>query len=397
MIINRWQDNFADYKKLINHNVHEIIYITNAEGAKYIQNYEVKCTEHLVVDSLSDKKILCAIFQDLLNKYQCIDRVVAMSEMDIAIAGYLRSKYKISGMSEQTALNFTDKVCMKNALSGKGILFPKYTSNINKIDELTFPIILKPRNGASSEGVVKLSDYSEYYDYCQENILENYEAEEYIDGSIYHVDGFCFQGKLGFAKASEYINTPYDYIRGKTIGSIFCADNVFSDRVFSFTEVVLSALGLQDSVFHLEFIEHGDEFYFLEVGARQGGGEIVPMYKKLYNMDLIKLSFNLQIGVEKVPLFEKKDERVAAFLLFPEPSQLPDKVKEITMFNLESQVYQISPKIGENMEEGGGYYFNSGRFLFYGDSKQVIKDVNYVMSNFRITMSREKNNEIDDN
>lgn len=131
-------------------------------------------------------------------------------------------------------------------------------------------------------------------------------------------------------------------------------------------------------------------FIFLEVGARQGGGEIVPMYKKLYNMDLIKLSFNLQIGVEKVPLFEKKDERVAAFLLFPEPSQLPDKVKEITMFNLESQVYQISPKIGENMEGGGGYYFNSGRFLFYGDSEQVIKDVNYVMSNFRITMSREK-------
>ena len=43
----------------------------------------------------------------------------------------------------------------------------------------------------------------------------------------------------------------------------------------------------ETGVFHLEFILHDNEPVFLEVGARQGGGEIVPMLKQIYGVDLV--------------------------------------------------------------------------------------------------------------
>ena len=82
-------------------------------------------------------------------------------------------------------------------------------------------------------------------------------------------------------KISRYINTCYEYEKFKTpLGSLLIKNPLLYEKIYKMTLKVLSTLGMETGVFHLEFILHDNEPVFLEVGARQGGGEIVPMLKQ---------------------------------------------------------------------------------------------------------------------
>ncbi len=41
IIINRWQDDFADYQGVVDHKLNDVVYITNNSGSKYLDSVVV--------------------------------------------------------------------------------------------------------------------------------------------------------------------------------------------------------------------------------------------------------------------------------------------------------------------------------------------------------------------
>ena len=387
IIINRWQDDFADYQGVVDHKLNDVVYITNNSGSKYLDSVVVPY-EHYVVDKLEDINKLMEIVAKIVREKGKVDRLLALSEFDIRNAGVLRSKCNIPGMNEQTAKNFTDKISMKEALKNSSIRYPKYTKDPNDIitGKLKFPIVQKPREGAASEGVHIIDDLASFRKLLDRNPA-GYDYEEFVSGNIYHVDGIKHDTELQFMKISRYINTCYEYEKFKTpLGSLLIKNSLLYEKIYKMTLKVLSTLGMETGVFHLEFILHDNEPVFLEVGARQGGGEIVPMLKQIYGVDLVLALIKSQMLEDISMLTGQENGNYGGFLLFPEPVRTPVKVKNKTIFGgkLKTLVYEITPSIGQVLDGNGGYYFNAGRFLFVGPSEGVKEDLDYVLKNYEV-------------
>lgn len=396
IIINRWSDDFADYINLIDHNLNKIIYVTNENGAKYIKDRKNIPHALYILDDLDDYLSLNNAVAEIMDEYSQIDHLIAMSEYDIKNAGKIRDVFNISGMTEITALNFTNKIIMKNALVESSIKMPAFLDDISKLDIFIkkhgFPFILKPRIGAASHGVYRINnndDLTSFFKNVTE--IEGYECEEFIDSPIIHIDGVVQNNEIIFVKGSKYIGTCLDYSAGKPLGSIIIDSKYEQNRIAVFTKEVINSLQLRSGVFHLEAFYTEDDLIFLEVGARQGGGEIVPLFKELYGVDLINCLFQTQ--VENEIIFSIiHNTSIGGFLLIPEPKNTPCIVNQVTSMrgHVNTLKKEILPQIDSILDGSGDYYFNSGRFLFIGGFEEINSDINYIIDNFKIKTTKLK-------
>lgn len=388
IIINRWEDKFADYEKMIDHSENTVIYLTNNSGEKYLKNITSDHIHYLLSD-LNDVDALVEILTMIKRKLGQIDRIIALSEYDIKTAGILRSQFNIRGMNEKVSRNFTNKFEMKHALQNTDLLFPKNTKDVKDIRSklLEFPLVIKPCEGAASENVCIVKDQSSFEDiYSRLEDPSLYEFEEYVAGPIYHVDGLKNKNVMQFMCISRYINTCYEYeVSRKPLGSVLINDRDLYKRVEKMVLAALNALGMSIGVFHLEFILKNNDLVFLEVGARQGGGEIVPLIKKVFSIDLVECLLRCQMLECVDDVKEKRNFSSGGFLLFPEPLKEPVKVKKVVNFSyLETLNYAIVPKVGQILDGNGGYYFNAGRFMFSGDKASVKQEMQVVLENYEV-------------
>ncbi len=81
IIINRWQDDFADYQGVVDHKLNDVVYITNNSGSKYLDSVVVPY-EHYVVDKLEDINKLMEIVAKIVREKGKVDRLLALSEFD---------------------------------------------------------------------------------------------------------------------------------------------------------------------------------------------------------------------------------------------------------------------------------------------------------------------------
>jgi len=390
IIINRWKDDYADYVKLVDHFNNNIIYICDEDGSDYIKTRSDVPHTLYELERLDDVSVLISKVEEVVERYERVDCIVAMSEMDMVMSGILRTHFSIPGMSQSVAEAFTNKVLMKERLEQSGVRFPQFISSLDTLESLInrvdFPIVMKPHYGAGSVGVAIIKTRNELTRFLNTtDKLTNYEAEEYIDKPIVHLDGVVSDSKISFIKCFKYFGTCFEYTLGEPLGSILIDSNEDQTVLAEFAADVIKALGMENGVFHLEaFYEDGSPI-FLEIGGRQGGGEVVPLMKHLFDVDLVECFFNSQIGVKNI-ITEKQSDLIAGFVLIPEPEHTPCTVTRVSsMENVtKTLAYEILPKVGSVLKGHGGYYFNSGRFLFKGNKIDVELDMRYVMQNFRI-------------
>lgn len=117
------------------------------------------------------------------------------------LAGQLRDEFNVPRLKSGTVIPFRDKVIMKDVLQSKGIHTPRYCSFDNKqtVDPSAYfqnlqqiiglPFILKPTSLPGGLGVVIIDSLSSFVEFCKENPVEaEYEAEEFITGTLFHCD-----------------------------------------------------------------------------------------------------------------------------------------------------------------------------------------------------------------
>lgn len=379
LIINRYSDDFADYARYVDHTRHRVSYVTIADHVPMIP----PGTGHVeVVEDVRDADSVVAAASRCHAAAGALQAVLAPSEFDLLTAALVREKLGVPGPDTEATLLFRDKLRMKAALSAAGVRVPRFRAVRSPEDVVAFaaehpgPVVAKPRGGAASVGCFIIAEGEDPRRVLADQDLSDYEAEEFVEGPIWHVDGLRHRGEDVFTLSSRYLDTCHGFSQGRWLGSAV-QEGPEAAAVSRFAARCLDILGLTDGPYHLEVIEHRDGPVFLEVGARVGGGEIPFVVRDVYAVDLFADWFRIALGEPPaVPPTEVGGtvREYAGFLMLPEPVGSTLLSRTPLLGKIPHLYAEDLPEPGHVFSGDGGYENILGRFRFRASSPQEVEE-----------------------
>jgi hypothetical protein len=133
----------------------------------------------------------------------------------------------------------------------------------------------------------------------------HYLLEQFIPGSVYHVDSVASEREVVFAEAHAYGAPPLDtsHLGGVFTTSTLARESAVSKALLEINRQVLLDLGFLRGVTHAEFLQARSDgkCYFLEVAARVGGAYISDVIDAATGINLWREWARLEVGAGKQP------------------------------------------------------------------------------------------------
>lgn len=244
---------------------------------------------------------------------QKIDRVVALDEFDMENVSGLREHLRLPGMGLTTVRYFRDKLAMRARAKGEGVLVPEFVHVLNYDELREFmarvpgPWLLKPRSQASGIGMKKIYAPEDLWPWLDRlgDQQSHFLLEQFIPGSVFHVDSVVSDREVKFAEAHAYGVPPLDVSHG---GGVFTTRTLprGAEEALQLKQInqrLMQVLGLLRGVTHAEFLKaHATgKIYFLEIAARVGGAYIADVIETATGINLWREWAKLEVGSGKVP------------------------------------------------------------------------------------------------
>lgn len=238
------------------------------------------------------------------------DRVIALSEFDLLRAARLREAWGLRGQTVQQALLFRDKLLMKNQLEAAGIRLAPYapvdnpTDLLLAADKLGYPLVLKPRFGAASQGIQVFANLAAVKSYLAHHNMNPGDipalllAEAFVSDAMFHIDGIISEGRTALCWPSEQTASCLEITRGSTqISTLLAPEDLRLRDLQAMTDGAIRALGIEDNaIFHAEIFDSGQSLVFNEVGCRVGGSKIREEIRLGFGVDLIEWYVRAHLG-----------------------------------------------------------------------------------------------------
>jgi hypothetical protein len=246
-----------------------------------------------------------------------VSHVVAVSEYDLELGATVRDRLGVKGYSTEYVRRFRDKVYSKSLVAAAGVRTPQWMpvrpgmSGRTIDSSWSYPIVLKPVSGAASSGVTVCRGAAELDDTLRGlDPALDWEAETFVADQVYYCDGYAEDGVIGYLSLSKYVGTCTAFNAGAPLGAVSIQHTREAAVLREGAARTLRALGLDNGVFHLEAFLDGDEFVFLEIGHRPGGGEILAITHQHGGVDLMSVAVRLSCGLP--PLYPGAEPRSPA-------------------------------------------------------------------------------------
>lgn len=241
-----------------------------------------------------------------------IDGVVAYASDPAApTAAFVAEQMGLPGNPYEAVLTLARKDLFRSFLKDNGFNVPFSQSFYDReqarswLMEIGVPAFIKPVDSSGSKGVTKLTDANDFdlafehaLTYSREKMVV---VEKQIMRSRYQVagDGFIVDGQLTFrCWADEHFDKLCNGLVpiGQTFPTSHPAE--WLEVAHSETQRLLTLLGMRTGALNFDFVftEEGD-FYFLELGPRNGGCLIPEVIRYATGVDLIKYTVDAAIGL----------------------------------------------------------------------------------------------------
>ncbi len=274
---------------------------------------------------------------------QPIDRIIGLDEFDVLTAAKAREHLQIEGISNSYALRFRDKLRMRNLAVEIGIPCPEFRGlfqpdEINEfLDCVPAPWIVKPRTEVSAFGIKKCDTKEQVWEVLNDLDARNtwrdhpsqYLIEEFIEGTVYHVDSVVADGKVSACGVSRYGTPP---MRVSHEGGVFTSYTVSyksseKKELEKLNKQLLKGFEYERGVSHAEFLQSaGDgKFYLLEVAARVGGAHIANVLEHACGFNLWREWAKLETATDAKPYkLPKTRKEYAGIALALAKQETPD-------------------------------------------------------------------------
>ena len=173
--------------------------------------------------------------------------------------------------------------------------------DFDKIEQLRYPMVIKPVDAYSSRGVRKVWNREELTQYFTEaaqiSRTGGVLVEEFVSGEEISVDVYVEGGvaKLLCVSNSEKITDDGRFIIFRGRYPVFVSDEVMG-KIQKVAQQIADAFGLVDSPMLIQMICDGKDVSVLEFCSRTGGNMKYLLIKRACGFDVIKAVIDLTLG-----------------------------------------------------------------------------------------------------
>lgn len=349
--------------------------------------------EVIVAEDITDKEELNSIIREILKKHY-IKAIYGTFEASVEMAGYLRDKFHIQGIGEEQAITVRNKYVMKQCVKNTDIRVAqvekiKSADDIKAfIQDIGYPIVIKPIDGAGTVNTYKISNDSQLEDFLKKEDIAvtikegTYIVEEFISGEEYHVDSVVVNGKVEFDSIGKYLYNCIDTINTTSaLGSIIfpsvCKDNVLLDRIREVNSKVVRCLNILNSICHMEvFVQEDGTIVFSEIAVRVGGGPLIgTCIRNSYGVDIYKGFLEVELGEYAQ---EKLDTKIySGFVAFPTKKGIITKISTLEEYKEYPGLLSIKlfNKVGDQVHAKDNTADRTGYIILQSDNYDELKSL----------------------
>lgn len=235
----------------------------------------------------------------VVEKYNIKGIATAQMENPLLLMAQIAEKYNFIFPSVEQIKRARNKFLMKQAFlkagvpcaNGKLFRAGEMISSEN-LDDLQFPLIIKPSDAFSSRGVLKVNNFDQII--SNENFTRTFSSdgsliiEEFIEGKEYSIESITYKGITNIIQYTEKIITDYPFT--VEMGHIQPAelDDIQKVEIDKIVKKAIDALELDNCATHTELMLTKTGPKIIEIGARLGG-DYISSYLTLHstgiNMD----------------------------------------------------------------------------------------------------------------
>ena len=231
------------------------------------------------------------------------ERLVAITESLLLPAARLRDELGIAGPTERQTLMFRDKVIMKEHLRANGVRVPDFApfdeGAARRLLRGHGRLVAKPRRGEGSAGVVFLDSDDDIRRFAADPAADpdEYEVEERVDGTVFHIDSVVRGGVALAATAGRSLDDTTAYLGLRAYRSVAVDAGPTLHRLLAFNHQVLACHPDFSGVTHHEvFLTDAGDVCFCEIAARPGGGGIIAGFLSRTGVNLDEMTIRSQLG-----------------------------------------------------------------------------------------------------
>lgn len=241
-----------------------------------------------------------------------ISGIISNSEVVMEVVAEVSSALGLIGNSKESIAVLNSKRAFRDFQQKNGIYAPKHRSIVNEDEleqsvlEFDFPIIVKPVKCSGTRGTTRFDENN--FDLIKAAVVEciNYsrdktcEIEEFVkmpslivlEGDVFIHRGKFFWGGLFFTRRSEKL---------PMVPMTYMSPYVDSDKHMNVIKKVLSdtflKLGIRHGQYNVEaYFDGNDNFFIIEINARQGGHGLPAYVKLATGVDMDKLLVTTAVG-----------------------------------------------------------------------------------------------------
>ena len=279
--------NYYNFCDRLKKNGVNVLGIGDTPESELNQKVKDSLTEYFKVPNLEDYNEVykaCAYFA---YKYGKIDMLESNNEYWLRQDAKLRLDFNIPGDKPNDVINYTSKSRMKEFYKKAGVPVARYKfvtnfeEDLKFIDEVGFPVIVKPDNGVGASRTYKINSREDLENFYKYNYNKDYVMEEFITGVITSLDGVVdSNSNIVFCDNEVFPPSILDIVTNNLECSYYVNKDVPND-IKEMGQRVLKAFNIKKRYFHLEFFrltkdKHGlgksGDLVALEVNMRPPGG-----------------------------------------------------------------------------------------------------------------------------
>ena len=271
------------------------------EGSKASLDDELKrwLTHYEEVGSVCDEDAVLRALRFVTSKAH-VDRLEATVEAHIMPIARVREAAGIPGTSVRTAFLCRDKPAMKQVLRDGGVPCAQSTAAQTAAEvhafaeQVGFPLILKPRDGAGASGATR-ADTTAELDAALAAFggARSIAVEEFIEGHEGFYDTLAIDGAIAHDFVTHYYPNVLEAMRTRWISPQFIATNRV-ETAEAYAELrtlgarVVRLLGIGTSATHMEWFFGPKGLKFSEIGCRPPGVRAWDLYNVGNDLDLYR-------------------------------------------------------------------------------------------------------------
>jgi len=260
-------------------------------------------TEYYKVDDMEDYSQLVKACGYFTHKYGKIDRIESNNEYWLETDARLRTDFNVEGLKLDEIKEMKPKSKMKKIFNEAGIdaargkVVHDIESARKLIEEVGYPVVVKPDKGVGAADTYKLNNDEELVDFFENKADVDYIMEEFIKGEINTFDGLTDQeGNLVFHSSMKYKGGIMETVNEGLDMFYYIPKNLPEDIV-EVGKKTVEAFDLKERFFHFEYFKLDDgRIVALEVNIRPPGGLTLDMFNYANDINVYKQYGNIVAG-----------------------------------------------------------------------------------------------------